>query len=306
MNPRANLLPMTTALALLAILPGAFDPISQAASRAVDQQQAADPNGTVEIVNVAGSVTVTGWDRPEVAVTGQIGDRVDRVEISSSDHHTLVRVVLPHGIGLHFGGDGSAHLTIRVPTHSDLEVSLVSSDLTVTGVSGPQQLRTVSGDIKTDGGAAAHITSVSGDVRLSTPTATAAQIETMSGDLTVNGPGGDVSISTVSGGGHLKLGALHSFRLSTVSGDFDIDAHLDDGGQFTTESVNGDIKVAFSGAPAAAFDLRSLSGDISNCTAQRATQSQFGPGSRLSFSTGDGQARVSMSSTSGDLSLCAR
>jgi hypothetical protein len=305
MKTRANL-PTGTVLGLLVALPGTFSPITPASARNVDQHQPADPSGTVEIVNVAGSIAVNGWDRPEVSVTGQIGSHVERVELTSSDHHTLVRVILPHGIGLNFGGDGSARLTIRVPTHSSLEVSLVSSDLTVNGVSGSQQLRTVSGDVTSDGGGAARITSVSGDVHLSVPDGTSAQVESTSGDLTVNGAGGDVSISTMSGDGHMRLGTLHSFSLHTVSGQFEIDGRLDPAAQFTAESVSGDVKVALSGAPAAEFDLQSLSGDISNCTTEKATRSQYGPGSRLNFSTGDGKARVHMSSTSGDLSLCAR
>jgi hypothetical protein len=298
---------MGAALGLLGALPVALCPVAQASQRTIDQQQQADPSGTVEIISVAGSVTVSGWDQPEVAVTGQLGERVERVELTSSDHHTLVRVVLPHDIGFHFlRDDGSAHLTIRVPSRSSLEVSLVSSELIVSGVSGSQQLRTVSGNIKSDGGGAANINSVSGNVHLVVPDTTAARVETISGDVTVSGAGGDVSISTMNGDGKLSLGMLHSFRLQTVSGDFDIHAGLDAGAQFSTQSVSGDVKVEFSGAPGAEFDLQSLSGDISNCTAPKATHPQYGPGSRLNFSAGNGQAHVHMSSTSGDLGLCAR
>src|SRR6185437_8548436 len=112
MNTRATLLPLSAALGLLGALPAALGPHAQASTRSIDQHQPADPAGTVEIVNVAGEIDVSGWDRPEVSVTGEVGDRVDRVELTHSDHHTVVRVVLPQGIGTHFGGDGSAHLSI--------------------------------------------------------------------------------------------------------------------------------------------------------------------------------------------------
>lgn len=306
MNTRANLLSMGTALGVLGALPWALGPVALASTRSVDQTQPADPNGTVEIVNVAGSVTVSGWNRPEVSVTGQIGDRVERVELTHSDHHTLVRAVLPHGVGFHFSGDGSARLTIRVPAHSGLQVSLVSADLAVSGVSGPQQLRTVSGTIQSEGGGAAHIDTVSGDVKLTVPDGTSAQVETTNGDVTVSGAGGDVSVNTTSGDGHLRLGSLHTFSLHTVSGSFDIDARLGAAAQFTVESISGDIKVHLSGTPGAEFDLKSLSGDISNCNGPKATRPEYGPGSQLNFQTGDAQAHVHMSSTSGDLELCAR
>ena len=275
-----------------------------AATRSVDQHQPAEPAGSVDIVDVAGSVLVSGWDRPEVAVSGVIGDLVERVELTSSGNRTTVRVLVPDGS--HWGGDSSAKLTIHVPAHSALKLSSVSADLTLSGVSGAQQIRTVSGDIKSDGGGAARINTVSGDVKLSVPDSTAAEIETMSGNLMVTGAGGDVSITTVSGDGHLALGSVRSFRLRTVSGDFMIEARLDPAANFEVESISGDVRVDFSGAPAAQVDAQSLSGDIHNCKLPEATKMQHGPGTRLSFATGDGKAEVHLSSNSGDLGLCLK
>jgi hypothetical protein len=73
----------------------------------------ADPAGTVEVVNVEGSIEISGWDQPSVEVSGNIGDKVERVDVTSSANHTTVRVVLPSGNS--WDGDSSAHLKIRVP-----------------------------------------------------------------------------------------------------------------------------------------------------------------------------------------------
>src|SRR5271165_6609704 len=132
---------------------------ASAATRDVDQHQAADPTGTVEIINVAGSVQVNGWDKAEVAVSGTIGEKVQSVELTVSGKHTTVRVVLPKGSS--WGGDGAANLTVQVPRGSTIDASLVSADLTVTSVTGAQQLRTVSGDITADGGSAARVNTIS-------------------------------------------------------------------------------------------------------------------------------------------------
>jgi DUF4097 and DUF4098 domain-containing protein YvlB len=270
----------------------------------IDQHQNADPNGIVEIVDVAGSVLVSGWDQPEVAVTGQAGDDVERVELTSSGNRTTVRVLVPEGG--HWLGDTSAKLLIRVPAHSSVNVSLVTADLKLSGVSGAQQIRTVSGGIKSDGGGAARINTVSGDVHLSVPDATAAEIETMSGDVTVNGAGGDVSVSTVSGDGRLALGALRSFRLRTVSGDFTIGAALEPAANFEAESISGDLRVDFAGTPAMQLDAQTLSGDILNCKPPAAIKMEHGPGTRLNFSSGDGKSQVRLSSNSGDLAVCVK
>ena len=239
-----------------------------------------------------------------MAVTGEAGDQVERVDLSSSGNRTTVRVIVRAGNRL--GGDGAAKLNIRVPARSSVNVSLVSADLKLSGVSGTQQIRTVSGEITSEGGGAARINTVSGDVHLSVPDTTAAEIETMSGNVTVSGTGDTVAITTVSGDGHLVLGRLHSLRLRTVSGDFRIGARLEPAAAFEAESISGKLQVELSGAPAAQFDAQSLSGDIHNCTPPEAIKAQHGPGTHLSFGTGDGKGQVRLSSNSGDIDLCVK
>jgi hypothetical protein len=277
---------------------------SDAAVRNIDQHQAADAEGTVEIQNVAGSVQVSGWDKPEVSVTGQIGERVERVDLTSDGHRTIVRVVLPSGTT--WGGDGSARLVVHVPKASALEVSLVSADLDVTGVSGAQQVRSVSGAIHSAGGAATRVNTVSGDVHVAVANEAGAEIESVSGDITVDGAGGDVSVQSVSGGGKLTLGTVSKFRLRTVSGDFAISARLAAAADAEGDSVSGDLKLALRDNPGAEFDLQTLSGSIDNCGGPQVMRSKYGPGSRLSYSAGDAKAKVHLASKSGDLSLCAK
>jgi hypothetical protein len=88
--PRRRLRATTCAIALLAALPGIA-----AAGEPINKRTSADPNGTVEVSNVAGSVTVTGWDRNEVAVTGELGDGTETLEFTKADKLTRVKVVVP-------------------------------------------------------------------------------------------------------------------------------------------------------------------------------------------------------------------
>ncbi|MGA3158824.1 MAG: DUF4097 family beta strand repeat-containing protein [Steroidobacteraceae bacterium] len=292
-----------TSLLLLVIL-AIITTSTRAATHSIEQHQPADPAGNVEIVNVAGSVEVIGWDKPEVAVTGQIGDRVERVDLSGADKHLTVRVVLP--LGSHWSGDDEARLTIHVPHMSSLSVSVVSADLKVSGVSGAQQIHSVSGKVTTDGGGNSRVSTISGDVRVSVPGGTPAEVSTVSGEVTVHGAEGEVSIKSVSGGGKLDLGTVTNFRLETVSGDFAIDAHLAPGAHFEASGVSSDLRADMAGGAGATYDLSTLSGDISNCTDPKAATSRFGPGSHLSYTTGDGKAAVQMSTKSGNLSLCSK
>ncbi|HKF96764.1 MAG TPA: hypothetical protein VKB20_00795, partial [Steroidobacteraceae bacterium] len=54
-----------------------------ASDRDFDRTVAAQPQGVVDISNVAGSIDVRGWDRAEVAVHAEVGDGVERVDVST-------------------------------------------------------------------------------------------------------------------------------------------------------------------------------------------------------------------------------
>ena len=49
----------------------------------INKRAAADPTGSVEVSNVSGTVTVTGWDRNEVEVTGELGEGTERLEFTT-------------------------------------------------------------------------------------------------------------------------------------------------------------------------------------------------------------------------------
>ena len=51
----------------------------------------------VEISNTAGSVVVTGWDRNEVEITGELGEGTERLDFTKGDKVTRIKVVLPSG-----------------------------------------------------------------------------------------------------------------------------------------------------------------------------------------------------------------
>ncbi len=291
------------AWAAAALLAGLSLP-SLAATRAFSAQKSADPAGTVEIVNVEGTIEVSGWDQAVVDVSGTIGDRVERVDVTSSANRTTVRVVLPSGSS--WSGDSSAHLKIRVPQKSALDVSLVSADLRINGVSGNQHLQTVSGDIQGDAGGDLQVNTVSGDVHLSAHNAHNGQFKSVSGDVTVSGTDGEFTLNTVSGDAMLTLGSLARAHLESVSGDLNLSAGaLAPQGQLDAATVSGDLQINFAAQPDADIDVQSFSGDIDNCFGPKPTEEQYGPGSRLNFRSGKGGGRVHVDSKSGDVRLCA-
>jgi DUF4097 and DUF4098 domain-containing protein YvlB len=308
MTPNHPLRLLAGAGAVLATL--AWPGTAGAATRTVDEHRPAEAAGQVEIQNVAGRVEVVGWDKPEVAVTGTLGGDVERLDIASAGSRTTVHVAMHESHGLVFGwhDGGETKLVVHVPTRSSLTATLVSADLSVTGVAGKQELHTVSGDVTTSAQHEVRVQTVSGDVHLTAgPESRLVEISTVSGDLNVSGGAGELTVQTVSGDGALTVGMLTRGHLKTVSGDFSITADLAADGRFEAESVSGDFRINFAGPlPPAAFDVQTFSGDLTTCFGRKAAHEGYGPGSRLSFQEGAGSARVRIDTKSGDVTLCSK
>ncbi len=174
-------------------------PLAALAGTPIDKRTEADPGGTVEISNTAGSVMVTGWDRNEVEVTGELGKGTERLEFTKADKITRIKVVLPnrsHNVD-------DTDLIVKVPAGSLVSINTVSADIGVQAVRGTQRLQSVSGDMRTE---------TSGEDL---------ECRTVSGDVTISGSGkkGLVSVTTVSGNATATrlAGEVNG---STVSGDF--------------------------------------------------------------------------------------
>jgi hypothetical protein len=274
------------------------------AGKAIQERRAADPQGEVEIVNVAGMLEVDGWDRSEVEVGGMAGDNVDRVDVTTAGNRTLIHVVSRSAHT--WGSDGEARLVVHVPAKSAVTATLVSANFKVTGVLGDLKVQSVSGNLRGDVGGNVRATTVSGDVRLTAHSAKAVEVKTISGDIQLMGGGGEVDITTVSGSAMIELADVTRGRFKSVSGDVSAELSLAPDGQIEGESVSGDLNLKFAAAPAAEFDVESFSGDIKNCFGPKPLESRYGPGSRLMFKNGEGHAHVRVNTKSGDVRLCAK
>lgn len=275
-------------------------------SRASFEREVPAPaRGVVEISSTNGTVDVTGWDRPAVSVKAELGAEVDHVEVTSSGEHTVVRVIQRHS----GWGHDETHLRVQVPKDSELDVSSVSANVTSAGVLGTQRLKTVSGDITAEIGAAdIEVKSVSGSLKLRGKGQPAKlHVSTVSGDLELKHAAGDLEATTVSGEATVELDPAHSVRLRSTSGDVTFEGRLVRGADFDAQSVSGDLKVRAGSEDGFEFEAASVTGDISDCfnvEAQRT--SQYGPGHKLNGSRGSGGGHVRLKTMSGEIELCDR
>jgi DUF4097 and DUF4098 domain-containing protein YvlB len=282
----------------------AAGPAAQAGTP-ISKRAAADPSGSVEVSNVSGTVTVTGWDRSEVEVTGELGKGTERLEFATVDKVTRVKVILPDNS---FDVDDS-DLIIRVPAGSSLSVNTVSADIKVQGVTGAQRLQAVSADIHTQAGSEdVECKTVSGDVTVDGSAKKGVlTIMTVSGDATALRTAGEINANTVSGNLVLGLGETTRSRVRTTSGDVTMAMLMAADGKLDAESISGDVRLNFVGGIDAEFDVSSFSGDIQNCFGPKpVSTSEYAPGVDLRFREGQGTARVRVKTLSGDVSICRK
>jgi hypothetical protein len=270
----------------------------------VERRANADPRGTVEIVNVAGDVTVEGWERNEVQVNAELGSGVERLEFASDAGRTLIKVVLPAGRT----SSGASDLVVRIPRDSTLAINTVSADQTIEGVRGGQRLQAVSGSINTQVWSGDfEAKSVSGDVTARGHGTAAARVTTVSGDIFLHELGREIDLNTVTGDMQVRAAELERVRVKTTNGNLDFSSKLARSATVDAEAINGDLTFMLRDPIDAEFDIETFNGDIDNCfgPSPRRTR-EFAPGNELRFKQGEGSGRVRVKTLNGSVRICNR
>lgn len=281
-----------SAALLLSLLQAAF------AGTPIDERRPLESSGRVQVSNVAGSVRVSAWDRPEVHVTGELGEGAEKLEISGDARALRIEVRVPR----RSDDAEDTELTLLVPAGASLEVDTVSADIAVQGLKGAVKANTVSGDLNlslTSADVQAH--TVSGDLSLRAPSKNTV-LNSVSGDLQVQGPSGQLRLETVSGNIDLAGGPFSSLQLKSISGDMELDAALTDDGRLTGETLSGQLTVRLPASTSAAVSLRSFSGEVLSTLGGAGGEAR----ERIEFKLGDGRGRIDLSSFSGDIRLDKR
>lgn len=260
-------------------------------------------DGHVDVSNIAGSITVHGWNRNSVEVTGTLGRNVEELIVERDGDKVRIKVKVPRSSGRAIDTD----LRISIPKDSSLDVGTVSADITVSDVNGSQGLHTVSGDVETEYfGGRLKAESVSGDVEVDGNNADGdITATTVSGDVTLVRVSGEVKAEAVSGDVIVDEGSFDRAGLETVNGEIVFEGNLREDGRLTVNSVNGDVDIEFTGSLSARFDIETFNGSIRNCFGPKPERtSKYAPGLELDFEVGGGNGRVSVDTLNGDVNIC--
>jgi DUF4097 and DUF4098 domain-containing protein YvlB len=272
-----------------------------AAETPIEESRAIAADGLVEIDNMAGGMEITAWDKPEVHISGGLGEDVEKLEILESSAGLKIRVRNRQDQRR----VDETFLRLQVPATVSVEAESVSADLAVHGLTGDSLVfNTVSGDLAAQVQTRRlEVETVSGDVSF-TGTAPRVSVETVSGEINLQGIEGEIAISTVSGDASMQGSRVDRGRFETVSGDLQLTLDLAERGRLNVESMSGDLQLQLPSGQQAEYTAQSFSGDIQSDFGEVSGNSD-GPGQSLSFLAGDNGATIQIESFSGDIKITA-
>jgi DUF4097 and DUF4098 domain-containing protein YvlB len=289
-------LPLSLALLTALSIAPAF------AATPIDETRALDPRGSIDVSNLKGRIQVRAWDRPEVRITGSLGDGVERLQIEGDRSSLEVEVRYPRN-----GSRAEATtLILDVPQMAALDIEGVAVDIDVQGVAGSSlDIESVSGDIVAVGAPReADISSVSGNLQLNL-NSHKVDVESVSGNIALRGRiSGEIKAETVSGDIRVDTRGEPARRLDTssVSGSASYVGGLAEGGRISAESVSGDIRLTLPKSLSARVHGESFSGGLS-APGAAIDKPRYGPGSSFEHTYGNGAGEIRMETFSGRAEL---
>jgi hypothetical protein len=221
------------------------------AARTVSESREAAPDGVVSVRTYAGSVTIRGWDKPSVRVTGTIGRDIVELELVSVDGKTSIETVPPDRRQITATIQVESELVIDIPARSSLFVSTLAADVTVRNVDGAVQCDTLGGNIDVAGAPGlVNVRTFSGSIAVAGPAARVS-FEAMgrprvgeSGGVVIDGAVPEVMGSTLGADVRIRTSVMKDYDISTVSGHVTLDGALAEDGRVKVEGeLNGSVEL---------------------------------------------------------------
>jgi hypothetical protein len=263
--------------------------------RSLDTTLAIARDGTVELSNVSGRITVTSSDRGEVRIRARLQDSGTLVLDATGTRVSL-------GVRSTSNRLGEATYDVVVPNGARLVVSGVSSDISARGPFGPVDIKSVSGDVEVSNTGRLSAHSVSGDVIVRNVSGNFSA-RSVSGDVRVTQVSGDVIAESVSGDIVLDDVRSESVRGETVSGDVRYQGAVSGRGRYEFKSHSGNLRLVIPANSGATVSAETFSGSLRSDFQLTVSPGEVrGAGRRrMEFTIGQGEARISLSSFSGNI-----
>ena len=300
-------MPVLRPLLLLASLAAVAAPATAGAQRRerdrefrMDTTFAFDARGTAELSIADGTLLVSTWSRNEARV----------VVVSNGERYEMRGNASRFSLEPEDAYRGDARVEVTLPASARVSVETRSGDVRVTRVQGDVTVRAQNGDIQLDDLAGrVDVSVMSGDLQLSNITGDI-QVNAINGDVDLNRVQGQVGVETVSGDISVRDATSRWVRLRSTSGDLDYSGAVTAGGRYELGTHSGDVTMTLPENPSASLTVSTFNGEIESdfpiTLAPGAHDIGVGRSKRFNFDVGRGEARVTLESFSGDITLRGR
>ena len=251
-----------------------------------------DARGIVTVTCPQGAVIVTGSDRNEIKVRARTENGAIRFTSNG------MRATLEPASGR---GCNDGRFEITVPVGARVSARSASGSVSVRGVRGDLEMRTQSADVDLRDVGRIDVESLSGDVTIQ-GVAGESSINTVSGDIDLGGARGDLQIETVSGDIDLRDVVAKQIRSHTTSGDVSFTGSILADGRYEYQTHSGEVRLVLPGDVGAQLSLATFSGGIESDFPITLSPTSH-DSKRLSFTLGQGTARIIAETFSGDITL---
>ena len=267
------------------------------AAQAPVRRMAVAPNASIRILNLAGSVRVSGWDQDSISVTGTPPSGGGMLLMGGSERG--VKVVVEANAATDLPG---TNLEIRVPRGANLWVKSATATVTIEGVTGQVEASTVIGAISVRGSPSVLVAeSMEGDLDIAAP-ARITRLKTAGGAITVRDASNEITATSVSGVIRLlNARDVSSGRLESVSGSVLFNGAVAPGGSLDLQTHDAPIEILLPPRQNALVEVSAYGGKTINRIPGLAGAP--GKGKAVQYRLGNGRARVVARSLKGDVSL---
>jgi DUF4097 and DUF4098 domain-containing protein YvlB len=254
------------------------------------------------VLETGGELEITGWDKPEISVTIDIGgDDADKADVEFDQKPSFLSIRSDCRKKRHVELD--MRFTIKAPQRCDVRIDSKGGAITIEGIEGDLSGKTMGG--------ALELTGVKGTIGL----------ETMGGSVKVEDSEADGTVSTM-GGSVLIRGVKGNLKGSTMGGTITYDnaageeaagrSAAPDDKELHLSTMGGDLKIASTDKKVSGT---TMGGDIDVGRAKEVSMTTMGgdisigeapAGAKVSTMGGDpdeGERDVEISSMGGDIAL---
>lgn len=252
--------------------------------------------GTVLLGNGAATIIVTGWDQSSIQIKAHSDDGGLRFEANSSrivietsrlEDNAVIKVMVPRGV--------------RVVARSN------TGNITVKDTQGDVEAETSSGAVIVAGARDVEATSLSGDIEVR-QVGGSTNVSSNNGDCTVLETKGSIEVSSVSGDVRVSKSWSKTVRAETTNGTVSFDGEVLPDGRYTFLAHSGSIWIALAKMANAQVGVATWSGKVDSEFPITLRPGFAAPGSetgtkRYTFTLGQGSARITAETFSGDVSI---